>query len=143
MSRAVEMVHLNDRGVIEHMTAPDRDKQSGLRDEVLAGEYVLGALPPESMAELAKRVKRDRQFAAMVRRWRDNLAETEYRENATVAALLERDPRRSGLPFRSLPLRSGSIFAAMLSEIWHSVRFWRLLALTAMLWTAVLLFTIA
>ena len=74
MSRAVEMVHLNDRGVIEHMTAPDRDKQSVLRDEVLAGEYVLGALPPESMAELAKRVKRDRQFAAMVRRWRDNLA---------------------------------------------------------------------
>lgn len=35
------------------------------------------------------------------------------------------------------------MFAAMLSEIWHSVRFWRLLALTAMLWTAVLLFTIA
>ena len=125
------------------MTAPDRDKQSGLRDEVLAGEYVLGALPPESMAELAKRVKRDRQFAAMVRRWRDNLAETEHRENATVAALLERDPSRSGLPFRGQPLRGGSMFAAMLSEVWHSVRFWRLLALTATLWTAVLLFTIA
>ena len=60
---------LNDRGARNYMTAPDRDKQSGLQDEVLAGEYVLGALPPESMAELAKRVKRDRQFAAMVRRW--------------------------------------------------------------------------
>ncbi|EGL67117.1 hypothetical protein AGRO_0458 [Agrobacterium sp. ATCC 31749] len=125
------------------MTAPDRDKQSGLRDEVLAGEYVLGALPPESMAELTKRVKRDRQFAAMVRRWRENLAETEYREKATMAVLLERDPARPGLPFRSQPLRGVSVFAAMFSEVWNSVRFWRLLALTAMLWTAVLLFTIA
>jgi anti-sigma-K factor RskA len=125
------------------MTAPDRDKQSGLRDEVLAGEYVLGALPPESMAELTKRVKRDRQFAAMVRRWRENLAETEYREKATMAVLLERDPARPGLPFRSQPLRGGSVFAGMFSEVWNSVRFWRLLALTAMLWTAVLLFTIA
>lgn len=125
------------------MTAPDRDKQSGLRDEVLAGEYVLGALPPESMAELTKRVKRDRQFAAMVRRWRENLAETEYREKATMAVLLERDPARPGLPFRSQLLRGGSVFAAMFSEVWNSVRFWRLLALTAMLWTAVLLFTIA
>ncbi|AYM61222.1 hypothetical protein G6L68_01560 [Agrobacterium fabrum] len=125
------------------MTAPDRDKQSGLRDEVLAGEYVLGALPPESMAELTKRVKRDRQFAAMVRRWRENLAETEYREKATMAVLLEKDPARPGLPFRSQPLRGGSVFAAMFSEVWNSVRFWRLLALTAMLWTAVLLFTIA
>ncbi|NIB56727.1 hypothetical protein [Agrobacterium tumefaciens] len=125
------------------MAVPDRDKQSGLRDEVLAGEYVLGALPPESMAELAKRVKRDRQFAAMVRRWRDNLAETEYRERAGVAALLDRDPLRSGLPFKGQPLRNGSIFAAMLLEVWNSVRFWWLLALTAMLWTAVLLFTIA
>jgi len=125
------------------MTAPDRDKQSGLRDEVLAGEYVLGALPPESMAELAKRVKRDRQFAAMVRRWRENLAETEYREKATMAVLLERDTARPGLPFRSQPLRGGRVFAAMFSEVWNSVRFWRLLALTAMLWTAVLLFTIA
>ena len=125
------------------MTVPDRDKQSGLRDEVLAGEYVLGALSPESMAELAKRVKRDRQFAAMVRRWRDNLAETEYRERAGVAALLDRDPLRPGLPFKGQPLRGGSIFPAMFLEIWNSVRFWRLLALTAMLWTAVLLFTIA
>ncbi|KJF66702.1 hypothetical protein [Rhizobium nepotum] len=125
------------------MTVPDRDKQSGLRDEVLAGEYVLGALPPESMAELAKRIKRDRQFAAMVRRWRDNLAETEYRERASVAALLDMNPTRAGLPFKGQPLRNGSMFVAMLSEVWHSVRFWRLLALTAMLWTAALLFTIA
>lgn len=125
------------------MTAPDRDKQSGLRDEVLAGKYVLGALPPENMAELAKRVKRDRQFAVIVRRWRENLAETEYREKATVAALLHRDPARAGLPFRSQPLRTGSMFTAVIAEIWNSVRFWRLLALTATLWTAALLFTIA
>ncbi|CUX27540.1 hypothetical protein [Agrobacterium fabrum] len=125
------------------MTAPDKDKQSGLQDEVLAGKYVLGALPPENMAELARRVKRDRQFAAMVNRWRENLAETDHREKVAVAALLHRSPMSGGLPFRSQPFRAGTIFSVMVAEVWNSVRFWRLLALTAMLWTAVLLFTIA
>lgn len=125
------------------MTVPDKDKQSGLQDEVLAGKFVLGALPPESMAELAKRLKRDRQFAAMVRRWRENLAETDHREKVAVATLLQRDPMAGGLPFRAQPLRTGPLLGAMIGEIWNSVRFWRLLALTAMLWTAVLLFTIA
>ncbi len=124
------------------MTAPDRDQQSGLRDEVLAGKFVLGTMPPQEMAELAKRVKRDRQFAAVVRRWRENLAETEYREKANVAALLQGRAAR-GLPFKGQTLRKGSMVTAIMQELWHSVRFWRLLAMTAMLWTAVLLFTIA
>ncbi|WP_296065755.1 hypothetical protein [uncultured Agrobacterium sp.] len=125
------------------MPAPDKDKQSGLQDEVLAGKFVLGALPPENMAELTRRLKRDRQFAAMVRRWRENLAETDHREKAAVASLLQRNPLAEGLPFRGQPLRTGSLLGAMLVEIWNSVRFWRLLALTAMVWTAALLFTIA
>ncbi|MFF2322405.1 hypothetical protein ACFVTJ_15260 [Agrobacterium sp. NPDC058088] len=125
------------------MTAPDKDKQSGLQDEVLAGKFVLGALPPENVAELTKRLKRDRQFAAMVKRWHENLAETDHREKVAVATLLKRNPMTGGLPFRGQPLRTRHLLGAMLMEIWNSVRFWRLLALTAMLWTAVLLFTIA
>lgn len=125
------------------MTVPDRDKRSGLRDEVLAGEFVLGVLPPEDMAELSRRVGNDHQFAAMVKRWQENLAETEYREKAAIAVLLKEDPTRRRLVCRGLPNGKRAMLAVVFAEIWNSVRFWRLLALTAMLWTAVLLFTIA
>ncbi|UXS00037.1 hypothetical protein [Agrobacterium tumefaciens] len=125
------------------MTVPDRDKRSGLRDEVLAGEYVLGVLPPDDMAELERRVGSDRQFAAMVKRWQENLAETAYREKAAIAVLLKDDPVRQKLVSRGMPSGKRAMLAAILTEVWNSVRFWRLLALTAMLWTAVLLFSIA
>ncbi|MDD1497124.1 hypothetical protein PVA19_01770 [Agrobacterium sp. CNPSo 3708] len=62
------------------MALPDKDMRGGLKDQVLAGKYVLGALPEDVKAELAERVRKDQQFATIVRRWEDNLAETEVRE---------------------------------------------------------------
>lgn len=58
------------------MTTPLRGTgSSGAHDEVLAGEYVLGALAPDAARQVEARMKRDRHFAAMVRRWQENLSD--------------------------------------------------------------------
>lgn len=53
---------------------------NGISDEVLAGEYVLGALAPESARKVEARLATDGHFARIVRRWQDNLAETAFNE---------------------------------------------------------------
>jgi anti-sigma-K factor RskA len=125
------------------MTLPDREKRSGLKDEVLAGEYVLGALSPEANAALAKRMKTDRQFAAMVRRWQENLGHTvaseqrnfsSYMDASTAHALRRPDDKLHRTPYGRF---------AILSALWNSVRFWRLTTSAALLWAAVLLFSVA
>ncbi|KQO79098.1 hypothetical protein [Rhizobium sp. Leaf262] len=123
------------------MSLPDREKRCGLKDEVLAGEYVLGALTADARAELAKRMKTDRQFAAMVRRWQDNLTDTDRHERRSFSSYVdaskkhERHQTHDRLHQRRY--RRFSIVAAL----WNSVRFWRLATSAALLWAAVLLFT--
>jgi anti-sigma-K factor RskA len=125
------------------MTLPDREQQGGLKDEVLAGKYVLGALPDNVRAELAKRMKRDRQFAAMVRRWQDNLASAEKHDRQVLSAYIDGDVSQSlSRPRDKIRLSVPSRYH-VLSAIWNSTRFWRLMTLAASLWAAVLLFTIA
>lgn len=125
------------------MTSPDREKRSGLKDEVLAGEYVLGALSADVNAELAKRMKTDRQFAAMVRRWQENLGHTTASEHRSFSyymnASTDRALRRQG------DRLNHGIYGrfAILSAVWNSVRFWRLTTSAALLWAAVLLFSVA
>lgn len=125
------------------MTLPDREKRSGLKDEVLAGEYVLGALSADVNAELAKRMKTDRQFAAMVRRWRENLGHTTASEHRSFSYYMNASNdhalRRQGDRFNR------RIYGRLeiLSAVWNSVRFWRLTTSAALLWAAVLLFSAA
>ncbi|MGL3608364.1 anti-sigma factor [Rhizobium sp. G187] len=57
------------------MSTPDQSKGDRSRDEVLAGEYVLGVLGMPERAEVEARLLHDRQFAAVVRRWEDNLTQ--------------------------------------------------------------------
>lgn len=56
------------------MTSPDRSKGDRSRDEVLAGEYVLGVLSFKDRRIVEERMRRDRQFAAIVSRWETNLS---------------------------------------------------------------------
>ncbi len=56
------------------MTRPDQSEGDRARDEVLAGEYVLGVLPAEKRQQVEQRIRRDRAFAAMVARWQENLS---------------------------------------------------------------------
>jgi len=56
------------------MTSPDQSKGGRSRDEVLAGEYVLGVLSFKDRRVVEERMRRDRQFAAIVSRWETNLS---------------------------------------------------------------------
>lgn len=62
------------------MAGTGRETGSGLSDEVLAGEYVLGALPPAAAREVEARLVRDGRFASIVQRWQDNLTETTFND---------------------------------------------------------------
>ena len=125
------------------MTLPDREKYGGLKDEVLAGKYVLGALPEDVKAELAKRVRKDRQFAVMVRRWKENLGEAETHEKRSFASYMDGSMdhavRRPDDKLHRCIYGRYAIFLAL----WNSARFWRRTTLAAILWAMVLFFTIA
>ena len=121
------------------MALPNREKRSGFQDEVLAGQYVLRALPDDVMANLAKRVKKDRQFAATVRRWQDNIADTDRRERRLAREVGHALKRPQGAGQRDQPGRPS--LGAVLVAVWKSVRFWRLMTLAALIWAAVLMAT--
>lgn len=120
------------------MTLPDREKQSGLNDEVLAGEYVLGALSEAANAELAKRIKTDRQFAATVRRWQDNLSQTQHNEQRAYSAYGAIAGRDSA---RRVQGRQDSLsgILRLFAGLWGSVNFWRLVAVASLVWVSFLL----
>lgn len=125
------------------MTLPDREKYGGLKDEVLAGKYVLGALPTDVQTQLSRRMKTDRQFAAMVRRWKDNLSENDRHESRTFASYMDASMdhalrRPSDKLHRSIYGRFSIVLA-----LWNSVRFWRLTTFAALFWAGILLFTVA
>ena len=56
------------------MTTQKPESGDSRRDEVIAGEYVLGALSAEDRRKAEARMATDRNFAAMVIRWQNNLA---------------------------------------------------------------------
>ena len=67
------------------MTPLDKDGRDPRRDEVIAGEYVLGVLSAEDRRKVETRLASDRQFAAMVNRWEENLS-TFNDDYETIAA---------------------------------------------------------
>lgn len=98
------------------MTTPVGGTGSGAYDEVLAGEYVLGALPPETARQVEARLKTDRQFAAIVRRWQDNLSDPDEAE--ADPWLLAGHTRLSGPPV-------AADFVMPSRGVWQSFAFWR------------------
>ena len=111
------------------MTRPDQSEGDRARDEVLAGEYVLGVLSSEARAKVEARIRSDRPFAAIVARWEQNLAELDE-EYETVAPpnyiLPSIEKRLFGVPGgRSRAMSGGRVLASL----WGSVALWRGLAL--------------
>lgn len=90
---------------------------SGISDEVLAGEYVLGALPVEHARRVEARLATDGHFASIVQRWQDNLAETTFSEEDDRWHRLAFAPERSRRADRAI--RKASLL-------------WRSLLLTAL-----------
>ncbi|MGJ7037485.1 anti-sigma-K factor RskA [Shinella sp. BE166] len=92
------------------------------RDEVIAGEYVLGVLSAEDRRKVEARLARDRAFAAMVSRWEENLAtfnddyEALQPSPLTFSAI---EQRILGAAPRDTVLSGG---------FWNSLALWRSLA---------------
>lgn len=112
------------------MTKPDQSEGDRARDEVLAGEYVLGVLPAERRQQVEQRIRRDRAFAAMVLRWQENLSsmDEEYAPQTPpdyVFPLVQR--RLFGTAASTKP------FPGVGSRLWASTPLWRTLALASFL----------
>ena len=98
------------------MSTPDQSKGDRSRDEVLAGEYVLGVLSGIERQKVDARLRHDRQFAAMVKRWEENLTQfnDDYAEVAAPDQLLSKiEDRLFASP------------AAVKGSLWNSLALWR------------------
>ena len=109
------------------MTTPDQSKGGRSRDEVLAGEYVLGVLSYRDRRVVEERMRRDRQFAAIVSRWETNLSA--FADEYEVAASPGRETykqieaRLFGEPELSRSFSRG---------LWNSAAFWRSLTFASL-----------
>jgi anti-sigma-K factor RskA len=108
------------------MTSPDQSKGDRSRDEVLAGEYVLGVLSFKDRRVVEERIGRDRQFAAIVSRWETNLSSFND-EYETVAPSRESfkqiEARLFGDPQKAPSFSQG---------LWNSAVFWRSLTFASL-----------
>lgn len=108
------------------MTSADRSSGDRSRDEVLAGEYVLGVLSANDRQKVEARMVLDRSFAAIVQRWQENLVSLDeaYEAEQPPAWVYPRIEQR--LHGTSTSDASG----AVRSGLWQSLAFWR--AVTAL-----------
>ena len=104
------------------MTSPDKSKGNRSRDEVLAGEYVLGVLSLQDRRVVEERMRHDRTFAAIVSRWETNLSA--FNDEYEGAA-----PSRE--TFKQIEARlfgDGEKPPSFSQGLWNSAVFWRSLA---------------
>lgn len=115
------------------MTTPDQSKGDRSRDEVLAGEYVLGVLGVEDRLQVEERLRRDRTFATIVRRWEDNLSQfnDDYGFELPPESLFA---KIEGRLFSEPPK---SAWALALGALWNSLALWRGLAVAGLAVAAV------
>lgn len=123
------------------MTAPDKDMRDPRRDEVIAGEYVLGVLSAEDRRKVEARLARDRQFAAIVNRWEENLSTF----NDDYEAL--QPPPRVFSAVEQRILGAAPPDAAFSGKVaggfWNSLALWRALAFASLAVTAGLAFSLS
>jgi anti-sigma-K factor RskA len=101
------------------MTKPDQSEGDRARDEVLAGEYVLGMLSVDARERVEARLRSDRAFAAIVARWQENLATLEDEEQGLLSSPLV-------LPVMAGHLRQRPMAQdRLLLHVWRSANLWR------------------
>jgi anti-sigma-K factor RskA len=113
----VESVH-------KTMTRPGQSEGDRPRDELLAGEYVLGVLSLEARAKVEARIRTDKAFAAIVARWQENLA----RPDDDYVTLVQPDFAAPVFRARELALPSRSGKARPFAPMLDSLALWRSLA---------------
>jgi anti-sigma-K factor RskA len=114
------------------MTPVDEYEREPGGDDILAAEYVLGALPAEERRAVARRIEVDADFARLVEGWEQRLfpLSADYAEvepPASVKAAL--DQKLFVRDERQVTIAAG---------LWHSLAFWRGLAAAAL--TALVLY---
>jgi anti-sigma-K factor RskA len=112
------------------MTSSDQSKGGRSRDEVLAGEYVLGVLSSKDRQVVEERMRRDRPFAAIVSRWEANLST--FNDDYDVVTPSQETFKQVEARLFGSPDR-GSVSGR---GLWNSVVFWRSLAAASLLVTA-------
>ncbi len=103
------------------MTTQKPESGDSRRDEVIAGEYVLGVLSDEDRRKVEARLASDSDFAAMVDRWQNNLASFDEAYEQVARSV------RGSVPGEAMfdaPQRPPGL--------WHSLPFWRSLALASL-----------
>ena len=117
------------------MTTQKPESGDARRDEVIAGEYVLGVLSAEDRRKVEARMATDGDFAAMVLRWRNNLAafDTAHDTIAQVRAL-------PAAEHRAFEVQAG---AGDTIGLWNSLSFWRSLAIASLAAVTVLVISLA
>lgn len=110
------------------MTTPDQSKGDRSRDEVLAGEYVLGVLGPKARREVEDRMQVDRRFAATVSRWRENLA---HSDDPRTLIPPPRRPRKAAASGAAAAARPVTAPREPFRRLWRSLPFWRGVALAS------------
>lgn len=101
------------------MTKPDQSEGDRARDQMLAGEYVLGMLSVEARERVEARLRHDPAFAVIVARWQENLATLEDEEQNFLASPLVL-PVMTGDRARRLIGQD-----RLLLQIWRSTGLWR------------------
>ncbi len=105
-------------GRIVAMNTPENKRGDRSRDEVLAGEYVLGVLREDERQAVELRLASDRAFASMVNRWEENLTGLDDRYGpdlvppVRVFAQMEEELFGPDAPVERISL-------------WRSLTFWR------------------
>ena len=112
------------------MTASDREMRGPRCDEVMAGEYVLGVLSAEDRRRVEARLASDRQFAAMVSRWEENLA-TLGDEHETLPPPPPTRASVSQAAPGAVP-RDAVLSGKVAGGCWHSLALWRALAVASL-----------
>lgn len=99
------------------MTTGEQSGGKHSRDDILAGEYVLGVLPLEKRRELERRMQDDAAFAQLVQRWEAEFSDfnADYQEQAPSATVLARIEERL---FGSRTVNTNG-------SLWNSASFWR------------------
>ncbi len=74
------------------MSRPEQSEGDRSRDELLAGEYVLGVLSQADRAKVEARLAQDKSFARIVARWQEDLANfnDDYLDETPPAAAYSR-----------------------------------------------------
>ncbi len=102
------------------MTSKGTKGGDSTRDEVIAGEYVLGVLSAEDRRKVESRLATDRAFAAMVDRWQSNLSsfDDDYQPIAPPKSTYAAIEKRLFAETAFAPARQPR-------GLWNSIGFWR------------------